>query len=58
METTVYQSNINIFYKSLDLLISNILNINNIMLGLIQLRIGIIGEPLLMRHSTFGFHKP
>ena len=29
METTVYQSNISIFHKSLDLLISSILIINN-----------------------------
>ena len=29
METTVYQSNISIFHKSLDLLISSILNNNN-----------------------------
>jgi hypothetical protein len=29
METTVYQSNIGIFHKSLDLLISSILNNNN-----------------------------
>ena len=29
METTVYQSNISISYKSLDLLISSILNNNN-----------------------------
>ena len=27
-------------------------------IGLIRLRIGIIGEPLWMRHWTSGFHKP
>ena len=27
-------------------------------IGLIGLRIGIIGGPLWMRHSSFGFHKP
>ena len=32
METTVYQSNTNIFHKSLDLLISSILNNNNMLM--------------------------
>ena len=27
-------------------------------IGLIRLRIGIIGEPLSMRHCISGFHKP
>ena len=30
METTVYQSNLNIFHKSINLLISSILNGNNL----------------------------
>ena len=37
METTVYQSNISIFHKYLDLLISSILNNNNLHIFLIEI---------------------